>query len=64
MTTKEILIILQETPKCYAGKMSQGRYSRIIHAIKAGTCKQSTLDWFMGEFGFSAIKNEQEWKRK
>jgi hypothetical protein len=63
MTTKEILSILQDTPKCYAGKMSQGRYSRIIHAIKAGTCKQSTLNEFMESFGFKPIDKEQEWKR-
>lgn len=64
MTTKEIISILQDTPKCYAGKMSQGRYSRIISAIKAGTCKSQTIEWFMNQFGFTPIKNDQEWIRK
>lgn len=64
MTTLETLQEINKMHKPYAQVgMTQSTFRNTVIAIKSGTAKPDTTEKFFNKFGFTKIKQEEQWEK-
>lgn len=64
MDINEAITQITSMVKPYVGIMQQSTFSNNIKAIKHGLAKPATIEKFMAKFGYSKVKQVEQWEKK